>query len=171
MVLNPKARGKTKPARPRNLWPDAGVARLQRAVRQVRPIGEDGGVEGRRSPRVDGVVDRVHPFDVGAKLRLSSQIEGEMHAKAARRRHRIEAREGGAPAEDKVIAFGEMQRRDLGGRDAGDRARQPLRPKTRGVDDKRRRDAQGRGAAGFDDEPPLSRAPCEDGRFEGYIAP
>jgi hypothetical protein len=53
--------------------------------REVRPIGADRGVEGLRSSGIDGIVDHVHPLDVGPKLGLSGEIEGEMHAEAPAR--------------------------------------------------------------------------------------
>ena len=51
-------------------------------------------------------------------------------------------------------------------RHAGDRARERLRAETRGVHHHTGGDAHGRGAAGFDDEPSLNRAPGENRRFE-----
>jgi hypothetical protein len=59
-----------------------------------------------------------------------------------------------------------MQRRDLGGRHAGDRSRERLRAESCSVHNMSGGNAYGRGAAGFDYEPPLNGATGEDGRFE-----
>ena len=63
-------------ARPDDLGPDAGIARLQRAVGQGRPIAPDGGVETLAAARVDRVVDVVDPFDIGAEARLAARDRG-----------------------------------------------------------------------------------------------
>jgi hypothetical protein len=86
-----------------------------------------------------------------------------------RRRHRIdEAREGRAPAEGKVVALGEMERRNPVGRHAGDRSRQRPRAEPRGVRHLRGKQAHRCRAAGFDHEPALGGEP---GVSNAIIAP
>ena len=53
---------------------DSGEVRPQRAVRQIGPIGPDRGIEGFGAPRIDVVVDRLHPFDVWSKPRLPAEV-------------------------------------------------------------------------------------------------
>ena len=73
-----------------DLGPDAGIARLQRAVLERRPIAADGGIEAVAAPWIDGVVDAVDPFGVGAEARLTREVERQMHAQPRRLRHGID---------------------------------------------------------------------------------
>src|SRR3954447_13291786 len=47
-----------------DLWPNAGVAGMQPALIQVRPVAPDSLGETPQPARIDGVVDGVDPFHV-----------------------------------------------------------------------------------------------------------
>ena len=63
---------------------DAGIAWLQRAVFQAWPITADGGVETIGPARIDRVVQAINPLDIRSEAGLAAEIDGEMHAEAAR---------------------------------------------------------------------------------------
>src|SRR5438874_9676243 len=62
-----------------DLWADAGIARLQRAVAQPRPIAPHRIVEFVAAARINRIIDRLNPFDIGTKPRLPGEIERDMH--------------------------------------------------------------------------------------------
>src|SRR5205823_14435522 len=108
---------------PDDLRPDAGIAGLQRAIGKTRPVAADGGVEGIAAPGIDGIVDRIDPFDVGAEARLAGEVEGEVDAEAGLFGHRIdEMRERRAAGQGEVDAAAEIVARDARRRYAGDAA-------------------------------------------------
>src|SRR3546814_7405570 len=80
-----------------DLGADAGVGGLQRAVLQVGVIGVDGGVELGGWAGIDVVVQFVHPFQIGAELALSTQVERDVLAEQGRLRPR-----GDEPARKRV---------------------------------------------------------------------
>ena len=63
--------------------PDAGIARLQAAIRKARPVAADRTVEALGARRINIVVDRLDPLDIGSEFRLPAEIERQMHAEAA----------------------------------------------------------------------------------------
>lgn len=63
-----------------DLRPYPGIARLQGAIGQARPIAADRLVEPLAAAGLDPVVDAVDPLDVGPELRLTAKIEGEVNA-------------------------------------------------------------------------------------------
>ena len=78
------------PARPGDLRSDSTKGRLQRAVRQVGPVGSDGGIERVSAVGIDVIVELVHPLHIRPEPRLSCEVEGEMNAEPARCRDRID---------------------------------------------------------------------------------
>jgi hypothetical protein len=95
-----------------------------------------------------------------------------MYAEAAWSRHWIdEAREGRASAQGKVIALGEMQRRDPIGWRAGNRARERLRAETGGVYDRIGVDLQGAGPPVSMMSPRSRVRPTRTGVSNANIAP
>src|SRR5262249_43964686 len=136
-----------------DLGPDAGIAGLQRAVLEVRPVAADGGVEPVAAPRVDGVVDALDPFDVGAEPALAREVEGEVDAEPRLLRHRVdEVMEGRTSREGEIDASAEIVARDRLRRDAGDAARERRRVEPRAVDEKPRLEGHGLGAADLERE-------------------
>src|SRR5215472_13473392 len=75
--------------RPADLGADTGIARLQGAVPNARPIGTDCGVELVAAPRIDRVVDGVDPFGIGTEAGRAAHIERQMHAEPGMLRNRI----------------------------------------------------------------------------------
>ena len=150
-----------------DLGADAGVGRLERAVGQVRPIGPDRGVEGIGASRIDVVSDRLDPLDVRPEPRLTGEVEREMDAQAPGRRHGIdEPGKRRADAEGKVVAPGQMQRRDLLGRHALDRAGDGLRAEAGRVDDEPGFERHRLGPAALDRDAGAGRSAGDDGRLE-----
>ena len=71
------------------LGPDAGIARLQRAILEAGPVAAHGGIELVGAVGIDVVVDAVDPFDVRAELGLAAQVDGDVRrARPARGRDR-----------------------------------------------------------------------------------
>src|SRR5208337_5081991 len=98
------------PARPGNLWSDSTKGRLQRAVRQSRPVGSDGGIERVGAVGIEVVVDLVHPLHVRPEPCLSGKVEGEMNAEPAWGRNRIDqARKGRPFRESEIISLAEIE--------------------------------------------------------------
>ena len=80
--------------RPMDLRAHAAVGRLQRAVRQPRPIAPHVVVEGLGSGRIDGVVDvlgprGVQPLGIRAESRLAAEVQRQVHAQPRVLRQRI----------------------------------------------------------------------------------
>ncbi len=104
-----------------DLGADAGVARLQRAVLELRPPAAHGGIKFVGAVRVDRVVDAVDPFDIGTELGLAAHVDGDVHAQAARHRDGIDqAREGRASGQGEIISFGVIRRGNAVGWHASD---------------------------------------------------
>ena len=61
----------------------AGIGGLQLAVLQVGPIAPDRRIEFFRALGIDRIVDPVDPFHVGAKARLSGEVDRQMGPEAA----------------------------------------------------------------------------------------
>jgi hypothetical protein len=114
-------------ARRLQLRADAGITGLKGAFGQVRPIAADRSLEQGGAAGIDRVVDALHPFDVGTEARPPRQIEREMHSERGGVGHGIDQ-----PAERRGSSQGEinaprqMDARNQGRRDPGDRARHRL---------------------------------------------
>jgi hypothetical protein len=78
---NAAARSRKCARRARELRPNAGVGWLQRAaVGQAGPVLANGGIKALGAARVDIVVDRIDPLDVGPEAPLAAKIERQMDA-------------------------------------------------------------------------------------------
>src|SRR5262249_37423722 len=118
------------------LRPDAGIVRHQRAVGQARPITANAGVETVGAARIDRVIFFRDPLDVRTKPHAAGHIEGDMNAKSAVDRRRInQPRKYRAAGIAEVIALAEHKLRHLLGRIVFDAARQRLRAEAGGIDD------------------------------------
>ena len=104
---------------PSDLRSHTRVRRRQLAVGEGRPVLTDFRVEARRARRVDGIIDRLHPFDVGAEAGLTPEIKGEVNAETAGFGHRVDqARERCASGQRVIAALGEKGSRNMYGRQA-----------------------------------------------------
>src|ERR671912_533279 len=118
------------------LGPDAGIARLQRAILEAGPVAAHGGIELVGAMGIDVVVDAVDPFDVRAELGLAAQVDGDVHAEPARHGDGIDqAREGRASGQGEIVSFGVVRLRHAVGWHAGDFFCQRRRMQTGAVDD------------------------------------
>ena len=156
-----------------DLGPNAGIARLQRAVLQRRPVFAHGGVELVGAVRIDRVVDARDPFDIGPELRLAAEIDGDVHAEPARHRDGIDqAREGRAASQGEIVSFGVIRGRDAIGWHAIDFSRQRRRMQAGRIDHQ-----PARGASSARRRRPRarcrrrSRAPRSTGLKKASIAP
>src|SRR6185437_4328346 len=154
-----------------DLRPYAGIAWLQRAVPQRGPVAADGGIEGIAAPDIDGVVDRVDPFDVGAEARLAGEVEGEVDAEPGLLRHRVDQmRERRLAGQGEIDAAAEIVARDARRRYPGDAAGERRRIEPGAIDQHAAGEPHRLGAADFQLEPvgggpaALDRRPADDHR-------
>src|ERR671918_1962307 len=104
--LDQKIRGLRSPRH--DLWPDAGIARLDGAVLEAGVVLPDRLIEARGASRIDVVVDAFDPFDVGAKAHLAPEIDRDMDAEPRPLRHRIDQmRERPRAGQGVVVALAE----------------------------------------------------------------
>src|SRR6266571_9051279 len=98
---------------PADLRADPGVAGHERAVAQPRPIVAHRGIERIAPARIDGVIDAIDPFDIGAEARLPGEIEGDVDAEPARYRYRVDqVPERRLAAQREIDPAAEIGRRD-----------------------------------------------------------
>src|SRR5439155_13283191 len=102
-TLHDKIGGRLR--RPTDLRPHPGITGLERAVSQSGPVGADRGVERLAARRIDGVIDFADPLYIRPEPRLTGKVEGDVNAKPARWRDRIdEPAKGCAPGEREIDA-------------------------------------------------------------------
>ncbi len=121
-----------------DLWTDAGKIRLQRIVREIRPIAADRLIETLRTTMVDGkVLVVLDPFDVRTESAPALKIKCRMDAETGSLGNRVnQMLEGLAPDKTEIIALGiGLSRHECAG--------QSLRP---------RRDADGAVTGSVDDD-------------------
>ena len=122
--------------------PHPGIARRQHFGCDPRPIGGDAGREHGRDVWRHRIIDSgrifcFKPFHIGTKTGRTAHIQCEVHAKAARFRHRIDQMpERAFDIEGGVIALGQDCRRHMGRLESLDPGRQPGRPQSGAVDQK-----------------------------------
>src|SRR5439155_23842704 len=88
----------------RDLRPDAGEPRHQRAVLEAGIVPADRIVEERRARLIEGVVDAGNPLDVRTETRLPPDVERQVGAEPARNRNRKDERaEGTASGHAQVV--------------------------------------------------------------------
>lgn len=74
----------------RELRPNAGVGWLHRAVGQAGPVLANSCIKALGAARVDVVVDRIDPFNVGPEAHLAAKIERHVDAGPRFVPHRID---------------------------------------------------------------------------------
>ena len=125
-------------ARRREFRADAGSAGMEFCGIESRPNAGGGGGEGRVASGIDGVVDTIYPFDVGAETGLTREIEGEMRAQTARFGDGVDqVGEGRAAGIGEIGAAGEVLRRHMGGVERVDGGSQAGGGKAGGIDQAR----------------------------------
>src|SRR5207245_732015 len=75
---------------PADLGPNPGITRLQRAIPQFGPVGADRGIKRIAARRIDRVIDLGNPLYVRAETRPTREVEGDVNAEPAGRRHGID---------------------------------------------------------------------------------
>ena len=110
--------------RTRHLGPDAGVARLQRAVRQIRVVAPDRPVKLLLQAGFERIVRCRQPAGhVRPELALAAEIKRDVNAQAGVIRHRVhQMSERRPPAQREVVALGVKRRRHPLGRKTGEGA-------------------------------------------------
>src|SRR6185437_11226542 len=123
-------------SRPADFGPNAGIARLESAVGDARPIAADRRVELVAAPRVDSVIDAVDPFGIGTETRRAAHIERQMHAEPRMLWHGIdEALKWGAARKREINAAAIVISWDRRRRNSRDAPRQRRRVKPGAVDE------------------------------------
>src|SRR5581483_11117322 len=137
-----------------DLGTNPGIAGLQRALREARPVAADRGIKALAAARIHGVVDPVDPFDVGPEARLPGEIERHMDAKPTWLRHGIdEMPEGRATREREIDAATEIIAGNGGCWNAADAPRQARRMNTGAVDERPAAERRRLGTAHLEGEP------------------
>ena len=114
------------------------VSGVKGTVGQTFPILADGFVKQLTPGGVDGVIDLVDPFDIGAEFDLSAQIDGDVYTQSAQRvGHRIDqaCERRFATPQSEINTTREILAGDAVGGNALDAARDRLRIKARRIDD------------------------------------
>ena len=116
------------------LRPDPGVIGHQGPVGQAGPVAADRVVEQGAPGGIDPVIEAVDPFHVRPEAHASGEIQGEVDAKPAIDRGRVDQVPEGRPAgAAEIVAAGEHEGRHPLGRIARGGAGERLRPEACGI--------------------------------------